>query len=536
MMTSGRTRLLLALLVAAISSGAATQESVGRVKTVRGEAFLVSGDERREAAVGADVFRRDTLQTGADGALGVTLLDGSRLSLGAESRLSVDEYLFTGAGDDDSSEVTLLRGTLSFVSGLIARLRPGAAKVKASEATLAIRGTHLLVRSVPEGTPPVAASLDFDDLDPGTVVSAAFARATGGEALGPVRVRGRNPHFEGGAEVNTAVAFDSSAPTPADRDLGTPNVDFDGPGAGRDGGRGRRFENSRPLGRVLIVSRTLKDRDGDGLVDRPDDESRPGTELIFDFAALGTVTVSRITVLDHEEPEGSVKLLGAGGEVLRQFALPDTGDNGVSALELGPTAGVASVEAQLAGSGALDELVFEAVPNSFVTLVEEPDGSVGSISVSDASGATELDGARRAVLLRPGFEHFEISAEQLMLAFRDALAAEPPAPEAAVLYFLLDSTELVPESNRRLRELAAKLREWPAPEIQIDGHADRAGDERRNDRLAASRAEAVRQALLAAGAAAEWIDVRSFGESRPAVPTADGVREERNRRVEVRIR
>jgi OmpA-OmpF porin, OOP family len=69
--------------------------------------------------------------------------------------------------------------------------------------------------------------------------------------------------------------------------------------------------------------------------------------------------------------------------------------------------------------------------------------------------------------------------------------------------------------------------------ISATGHADRAGTEEYNMALSLRRADAVREALLKGGVAADAITVAGRGESEPAVPTADGVKEQANRRVEV---
>jgi outer membrane protein OmpA-like peptidoglycan-associated protein len=73
-----------------------------------------------------------------------------------------------------------------------------------------------------------------------------------------------------------------------------------------------------------------------------------------------------------------------------------------------------------------------------------------------------------------------------------------------------------------------------AKSVVLAGHADRAGASDYNLRLSQRRVAAVRAAIQRAGVDVRF-DISSFGEQRPAVQTADGVREARNRRVEVRI-
>ena len=54
--------------------------------------------------------------------------------------------------------------------------------------------------------------------------------------------------------------------------------------------------------------------------------------------------------------------------------------------------------------------------------------------------------------------------------------------------------------------------------------------------LSLRRANAVRDELVREGVAASDISIVALGESHPMVPTADGVREAQNRRVEIVLR
>jgi len=70
----------------------------------------------------------------------------------------------------------------------------------------------------------------------------------------------------------------------------------------------------------------------------------------------------------------------------------------------------------------------------------------------------------------------------------------------------------------------------------VDGYTERSGTVAYNQALGPRRAQAVAAELVRDGVPAGAIAVTSFGESRPLVPTADGVREPQNRRVEIVLR
>jgi outer membrane protein OmpA-like peptidoglycan-associated protein len=73
-------------------------------------------------------------------------------------------------------------------------------------------------------------------------------------------------------------------------------------------------------------------------------------------------------------------------------------------------------------------------------------------------------------------------------------------------------------------------------DIGIHGHSDRTGSAEKNLDLSLRRAVAVENILLQHGINRGYLEVRSHGEGNPLVPTADGVDEPRNRRVEVVVR
>jgi hypothetical protein len=142
-------RASLAVILFACSA-AALAADVGEIKTVRGDAHIERGAERLPAAVGLAVREADKIVTGADGAVGVTFSDNSLLSLGPNSALAIDRYVFdstTNAGRFDS---TLSKGTLAGVSGKIVKQSPEAMRVHTPSAIMGVRGTDFVVQVEPK--------------------------------------------------------------------------------------------------------------------------------------------------------------------------------------------------------------------------------------------------------------------------------------------------------------------------------------------------------------------------------------------------
>ncbi len=136
----------------------------------------------------------------------------------------------------------------------------------------------------------------------------------------------------------------------------------------------------------------------------------------------------------------------------------------------------------------------------------------------------------------------------VMLGIRYAFNAAPPpppvvAPAAApapartfLVFFDFDRADLTDRARAIIAEAAQNAQRAGTTRIEIAGHADRAGTPQYNQRLSERRAQAVAAELERRGIARSAMTVQAFGESRPLVPTADGVREPQNRRVEIVLR
>lgn len=137
---------LLALLVSGGAVHAQDGEAIGYVKTVEGEAFVLRGSERTAAEPGTAVYRSDVLETGADGSLGLTLKDSTRLSMGPSTELTLSRFDFVPSENQLGFVARITRGTLLYVSGVIAKLSADTVSVETPVATIAVRGTRFVVR------------------------------------------------------------------------------------------------------------------------------------------------------------------------------------------------------------------------------------------------------------------------------------------------------------------------------------------------------------------------------------------------------
>ena len=111
----------------------------------------------------------------------------------------------------------------------------------------------------------------------------------------------------------------------------------------------------------------------------------------------------------------------------------------------------------------------------------------------------------------------------------------PVAPKEFIVFFGHDKSNLTPEALDVVRQAAAAAKEAGAATISVVGHADRSGSAKYNDTLSLRRANTVKGALAGEGIPEAAISVSAKGENDPLVPTADGVREPQNRRVNINM-
>jgi hypothetical protein len=137
-------------LASATPAFAQEQSPAGRIKVVSGSAFIVRGSETIAARPGDPVFAADGLRTGEGGSVGVTLKDDTRLSLGSNSEVRLDRYVYApGTSGGVGMVLKFVRGVAAYVSGRMAKLAPDSIRLETPAAIVGIRGTTLALRVQP---------------------------------------------------------------------------------------------------------------------------------------------------------------------------------------------------------------------------------------------------------------------------------------------------------------------------------------------------------------------------------------------------
>lgn len=153
--TSGLTRLAQtqpaqapAPAAAPSPAPAASDEPIGNVATLTGTVTAIRNKNSIALKLQDDIFLNDVLQTSANSTLGVTFNDATTFNLTANSRITVDSFVYEDGGKQNKALYDVARGTVAFVAAAVAKT--GDMKISTPSATLGIRGTTGLVE-VPEG-------------------------------------------------------------------------------------------------------------------------------------------------------------------------------------------------------------------------------------------------------------------------------------------------------------------------------------------------------------------------------------------------
>jgi hypothetical protein len=118
-------------------------EPIGNVAAVTGIATVIRNKDSVPLKLKGDIFLNDVLQTSANSSLGVTFNDATTFHLSANSRITVDSYVYEDGGQQNAALFDVAKGTVAFVAAAVAKT--GDMKISTPTATLGIRGTTGLI-------------------------------------------------------------------------------------------------------------------------------------------------------------------------------------------------------------------------------------------------------------------------------------------------------------------------------------------------------------------------------------------------------
>lgn len=136
--------LLLVFGILSVVEGPASAQAprIGAAGAVSGRVLAAApGASERGLASGGDVFHKDAVQTDARGRLQVMLLDETVFTVGPDSKIVLDEFIYDPFTDAGKVSAQVTKGVFRFVTGKVARKKPDGMKVTLPVGTIGIRGT-----------------------------------------------------------------------------------------------------------------------------------------------------------------------------------------------------------------------------------------------------------------------------------------------------------------------------------------------------------------------------------------------------------
>lgn len=184
---------------------------------------------------------------------------------------------------------------------------------------------------------------------------------------------------------------------------------------------------------------------------------------------------------------------------------------------------------------------YSTPPGERVILLPQQDGTPSAVIVQSNTGATSvLDRPYSVATISKKKIGSEITDEAAVKTrYKDLYDALPARTRSYLLYFETGGTRLTPESKKLLQivfTVLRDLRELPASELVVIGHADEVGSDELNDALSRQRAASIVNFLKAKGIDTARAAIVGRGSRDPLVPVRKGAAEVKNRRVEIRLK
>jgi hypothetical protein len=178
-------RILLPLWLLAFftgTTGALAASTYAHIELVEGTATIIDANgQSRPGRIGDKVLEGETIVTGRDGELHGLTDDRGIIAVRPNTKLQVVTFVARG-GDEDTSVVSLLAGTIRSITGWIGKYQPKRYSLRTSTATIGIRGTDHEPLFIPAGEPGPGPAGTYEKVNSGTTfIENAAGRVQVGE-------------------------------------------------------------------------------------------------------------------------------------------------------------------------------------------------------------------------------------------------------------------------------------------------------------------------------------------------------------------
>ena len=136
---------IITLLLICPCFARASDAPAGSIRTLKGNSTIIRNKNAVETKIGSRVFQKDSLRTGVDGSIAIVFKDDTLLSIGPNSEVVINEFLFSPAEGKLSIITRLIKGTSAYLSGIIGKISPESVRFETPVADIGIRGTKFAV-------------------------------------------------------------------------------------------------------------------------------------------------------------------------------------------------------------------------------------------------------------------------------------------------------------------------------------------------------------------------------------------------------
>ncbi len=181
-----------------------------------------------------------------------------------------------------------------------------------------------------------------------------------------------------------------------------------------------------------------------------------------------------------------------------------------------------------------------------VILLPQDNQETGAVSITTDKGEIVLD-KPYAFVSPGGITVQKANPYQLNLEYENLFSNElekplpapqpplPPIKNRFTVFFEFRTLDLVPGSDKVLREIISRLESDPPLGVRILGYTDTVGSAAANMTLSAGRSNKIANLLTSPQIRFKELEIRAYGEHGLRVPTLDNTEEPRNRRVVVEL-
>lgn len=116
--------------------------SIGKITAIEGKVLIERNNTKIGAVLGYEIEEKDIISTQVNSKIKITFIDNTIITIGKESSLNVEEYIFNASTKEAKTELNVLKGAFHTITGQIGKVNPDKFKLKTKSASIGIRGTE----------------------------------------------------------------------------------------------------------------------------------------------------------------------------------------------------------------------------------------------------------------------------------------------------------------------------------------------------------------------------------------------------------